>query len=92
MPRPARYEIEIRGRATQRILHPVVDDFEISPTEHGTTRLVGEVRDPSHLNGLLAHFTSMNVDLVALRRLDHPDPTRPESPHQPNTPTKGITS
>ncbi len=92
MPRPARYEIEIRGRATQRILHPVIDDFEISPTEHGTTRLVGEVRDPSHLNGLLAHFTSRNVDVVALRHLDHPDPTRAESPHQPNTPTKGSAS
>ncbi|WP_436794664.1 hypothetical protein [Actinospongicola halichondriae] len=91
MPRPARYEIEIRGRATQRILHPVIDDFEISPTEHGT-RLVGEVRDPSHLNGLLAHFTSMNVDVVALRSLDHPGPTPPESPHRSNTPTKGITS
>ena len=61
MTEPSRYEIEIRGRATERVLHPVIDDFRIEPTECGTTRLVGEIRDPSHLNGLLAHFTSMNV-------------------------------
>jgi len=90
MPRPTRYEIEIRGRATERILRPVVDDFQIDVTCHGTTRLVGDIRDASHLNGLLAHFTSMNVDVVGLRRLDGPDPTRSEFPHQSNTPTKGT--
>jgi hypothetical protein len=67
-----RYEIEIRGRATERILRPVLDDFQISLTEHGTTLLVGEVRDASHLHGLLVHFTSMNVEVVELRRLDAP--------------------
>ncbi len=90
MPRPSRYEIEIRGRATERILRPVVDDFQIDVTGHGTTRLVGDIRDASHLNGLLAHFTSMNVDVVGLRRIDSPDPTRSEFPHQSNTPTKGT--
>lgn len=79
MPRPTRYEIEIRGRADERILRPVVDDFEIETTDHGSTRLVGEVLDASHLNGLLAHFTSMNVDVIELRRLErnHPDHTSP---------------
>lgn len=67
-----RYEIEIRGRATERILRPVLDDFQISLTGHGTTLLVGEVRDASHLHGLLVHFTSMNVEVVELRRLDAP--------------------
>ena len=62
-----------------------------TPTEHGTTRLVGEIRDASHLNGLLAHFTSMNVDVVGLRRLDRPRSHPTESPHQSNTPTKGTT-
>lgn len=70
MPTSTRYEIEIRGRATDRLLRPVVDDFRIEVTDHGTTRLTGEIRDSSHLNGLLAHFTSMNVDVVELRRLD----------------------
>ncbi|MCB1272470.1 MAG: hypothetical protein M9942_13135 [Microthrixaceae bacterium] len=69
MNEPTRYEIEIRGRATERVLRPVCDDFSIEATDHGTTLLVGEVRDPSHLNGLLAHFTSMNVEVIELRRI-----------------------
>lgn len=80
MPTPSRYEIEVRGRATERLLRPVVDDFRIEVTERGTTRLIGEIRDSSHLNGLLAHFTSMNVDVVELRRLDDH-----ESPNHTNT-------
>jgi hypothetical protein len=92
MPRPTRYEIEIRGRADARILRPVVDDFRIETTDHGTTRIVGDVLDASHLNGLLAHFTSMNVELVELRRLDDADP---DAVHQfatdPNSPTTSTT-
>jgi hypothetical protein len=92
MPRPSRYEIEIRGRATERVLRPAVDDFQIDVTEKGTTRLVGDIRDASHLNGLLAHFTSMNAEIVQLRRIDGPDSSPPEFPHQSNTPMKGATS
>lgn len=87
MPRPTRYEIELRGRAGQRILRPVLDEFLIEPTAHGTTRLVGEVRDASHLHGLLTHFTSMNVDVVGLRCLDDP-----ELPHPSHQATKGTPS
>lgn len=94
MTESTRYEIEIRGRATERVLHPVIDDFEIEPTECGTTRLVGEILDPSHLNGLLAHFTSMNVDVVGLRRLGPTDPRvaecTPSHPHHPDH-EEGIT-
>jgi hypothetical protein len=67
---PTRYEIEIGGHASDRVLRPVVDDFAIAPTEAGTTRLVGAVRDSSQLNGLLAHFASLGVEVLALRRLD----------------------
>ena len=65
-----RYEIEIGGHASDRVLRPVIDEFTIEPTEAGTTRLAGDVRDSSHLNGLLAHFTSLNVEVIGLRRLD----------------------
>lgn len=87
MPRPARYEIEIRGRATTRILRPVVDDFVIEATGSGTTRLVGDVRDASHLNGLLAHFTSLNVEVIGLRRLDDPQFPNPSTPPAKGTPS-----
>ena len=81
MTSPTRYEIELRGRATHRVLRPVVDEFRIESTDAGTTRLVGEIRDPAHLHGLLAHLTAMNVELVAVRRLD----TDPH--HQEGTPS-----
>ena len=66
---PTRYEIEIGGHASDRVLRPVIDEFTVELTEAGTTRLVGAIRDSSHLNGLLAHFASLNVDVLELRRL-----------------------
>ena len=91
MSRPTRYQIEICGRATDRVLRPVIDEFRIEPTEVGTTRLVGLIRDASHLNGLLAHLTSLNVEIVELRRLDpHPsDPTEAIVDNQHTEPEKG---
>ena len=89
MSRPTRYQIELRGRATDRVLRPVVDDFRIEPTGAGTTRLTGLIRDASHLNGLLAHFTSMNVEVIELRRLD-PDPSDAISPTTHTNPMKGT--
>ena len=92
MSRPTRYEIEISGRATDRVLRPVIDDFRIEPTDAGTTVLTGQIRDASHLHGLLAHFTSLNVEVVELRRLD-PDPPGPAaaiSNNQLTSPEKGT--
>ena len=91
MSRPTQYQIEIRGRATDRVLRPVIDEFRIELTPVGTTRLIGLIRDASHLNGLLAHFTSLNVEIVELRRLDaHPsNPTEAISNNQHTDPEKG---
>jgi hypothetical protein len=77
---PTRYEIELGGHASERVLRPVIDEFTVEMTEQGTTRLVGEVRDSSHLNGILAHFTSLNIEVVALRRLGQH--TSAPSPHK----------
>lgn len=66
-----RYEIELVGHASERVLRPVIDEFTVELADAGTTRIVGHVRDSSHLSGLLAHFTSLNVEVIALRRLDH---------------------
>jgi hypothetical protein len=84
MPQPTTYEIELRCQAHDRVLRPVVDEVAVEPTGSGTTRLVGEIRDPSHLHGLLSHFTSMNVEVVALRRLDHA-PQPPQQRHPDNS-------
>lgn len=68
-----RYEIEIGGRASDRVLRPLIDEFTVEPTGSGTTRCTGTVRDSSHLYGLLAHFASLDVEVIGLRRLDAPD-------------------
>jgi hypothetical protein len=94
MSQPSRYEIEIQGRVTDRVLRPVVDEFRIEPTDRGTTRLVGEIRDPSHLHGLLAHFTAMNAEVVGLRRLGPLDADRTATDHhepENTNPEKGTT-
>lgn len=64
MPETTRYEIVIRGRAGRRALRPLLDDFEIDRSVDGETRLVGAIRDPSHFHGVLAHLTSMDVEVV----------------------------
>ncbi len=93
MSEPTVYEIELRGHPGDRALGPVVDDFAVEATPGGNTRLVGVIRDPSHLSGLLAHFTSLNVDLVRLEACDdaltahQTDPTHHTVTPSPTTPT-----
>ena len=91
---PQRYQIEIRGGATERILRPVTDEFAIETTWAGNTRMTGEIRDPSHLHGLLAHLTSMNAEVVSLSRLDadpiDADPPSTTDPDPGNHQQKGI--
>ena len=86
---PTRYEIEIGGHASDRVLRPVIDEFTVEQTGAGTTRLVGEIRDSSHLNGLLAHLTSLNVEMIGLRRLhDAAGRAPPVNPTHPSNPNK----
>ena len=69
MPDPTIYEIVIRGRASARLLRPLLDDFAVDHAGAGVTRLVGTIRDPSHLHGVLAHLTSVGAELISLAPL-----------------------
>lgn len=82
------YEIELRGRVSDRLLRPVVDEFVVEVTESGTTRLVGPVRDPSHLYGLVMHFTACNVEVVRFG----PVPTGRRCPSDPTIRPEGNPS
>ena len=64
------YEIVIRGRATTRLLWPLLDDFVCDHTCDGVTRLIGEVHDSAHLHGVVAHLTSVNAQLISIAPLD----------------------
>lgn len=84
MSTPTSYEIVLRGRPGTRLLQPFVDDFTIAtgveaevghPTDV-VTRLIGDICDPAHLNGILAHLTSVNVEIISIAprrivRADH---------------------
>jgi hypothetical protein len=60
------YEIVLRGRASARLLRPLIDDFTLDHTTVGTTSLIGDIRDPSHLHGVLAHLTSVNAEVISI--------------------------
>lgn len=79
MSEPTTYEIVLRGRPSRRLLRPLLDDFTIgAPSDDGAgcfTRLVGDIGDPAHLHGLVAHLTSVNVELVSIA------PATPRTPH-----------
>ncbi len=60
------YEIVIRGRASARLLRPLLDEFAIDHTIDGVTRLTGDVRDAAHLHGIVAHLTSVGAELISI--------------------------
>ncbi len=72
MSEPTTFEIVIRGRASARLLRPLLDDFTFDHPNDGTTRLVGVVRDASHLHGVVSHLTSVNVELISIVPVDGP--------------------
>jgi hypothetical protein len=79
--KPTAYEIVIRGRATARLLRPLLDDFAVDHAHDGVTRLIGEVRDAAHLHGVVAHLTSVNAELISIS----PVATGPLSTHLSST-------
>ncbi len=70
MPEPTTYEIVLRGRPSRRLLRPLLDDFTIDTSSEcgadGATRLVGDIGDPAHLHGLVAHLTSVNLHIISI--------------------------
>ena len=76
MNEPTTYEIVIRGRASERILARLLDDFSIETIAGRDTRLVGVIRDAAHLHGVVIHLTSLAIDIVSLTPAE-PDPLSP---------------
>ena len=74
MSEPTTYEIVLRGRPSIRRLRPLLDNFTIDTSIDSVTRLVGEICDPAHLHGVVAHLTSVNLEIVSIA----PDRSRNE--------------
>ncbi|MDP2291838.1 MAG: hypothetical protein Q8M22_11670 [Actinomycetota bacterium] len=71
MPDVHTHEIVLRGRLGSHLLGPFLDDFTIDHDTNGhdnpgCTRLVGTVRDSSHLHGLVAYLASINAELISI--------------------------
>lgn len=81
------YEIVIRGRATARILHPLLDDFVCDHAHEGETRLIGEVHDAAQLHGVMAHLTSVNAELISIAPIQRIPPMPPPFDLTPSTVT-----
>ncbi|MGD9998729.1 MAG: hypothetical protein AB7L17_19385 [Ilumatobacteraceae bacterium] len=76
MPGTNTHEIVLRGRVGLRLLDPFIDDFAVDLDDTGCTRLVGTIRDPSHLHGLVAYLASINAELISITPVHTPvDPT-----------------
>jgi hypothetical protein len=88
------YEIVIKGRATARFLRPLLDEFAVDHSVDGVTRLIGDVRDASHLHGIVAHLTSVGAELVSIAPLNptqhtatNPSPIGPSLTHETSNPS-----
>jgi len=63
---PTRYRITVRGRLTKRLMS-AFDGLDVEPGIEQTT-LVGEIRDQSHLYGVLDWIRGLGLDLVSVER------------------------
>jgi hypothetical protein len=61
---PTRYRIIVRGRLTAR-LWSVFEELSLEP-DTGQTALVGEIRDQSHLHGVLNLIRDLGLELVSV--------------------------
>lgn len=61
---PTRYRISVRGRLTER-LGSAFEGMGLEPGQ-GQTFLVGEIRDQSHLYGVLDQVRNLGLDLVSV--------------------------
>ncbi len=84
MNEPTTYEIVIRGHATDRILGHLSEDFAIDHPKPRATRLTGVIRDPAHLHGVIAHLTSVAIDIVSVTPIDPNQPLHTPSNRKAN--------
>jgi hypothetical protein len=89
MPDVHTHEIVLRGRLGHHLAGPFLDDFTIDLGETGVTRLVGTLRDPAHLHGLVAYLASINAQLISITPVT-PNPITPVTPN-PITPVTSTT-
>jgi hypothetical protein len=61
---PTRYRISVSGRLTER-LGSAFEGMALVP-ENGQTALVGDIRDQSHLYGVLDRIRNLGLELISV--------------------------
>ncbi|MCP2032658.1 hypothetical protein L1277_002768 [Okibacterium sp. HSC-33S16] len=61
------FEIVIKGTLSDPVAE-LIDGFRISKVDHGETHLVGALPDQAKLQGILALFGNLNIELVSVNR------------------------
>ena len=83
MPDERTHEIVLRGRIAPHLLGPFLDEFTVDDDSDadasGLTRLVGSVRDSSHLHGLVTFLASINAELISITPVHPTSDTRSTS-------------
>ena len=69
--KPTRYRISVRGQLTERLASEF-DGMTLKPGK-STTTLVGEIKDQSHLYGLLDRVRNLGLDLISVEPVPTPD-------------------
>jgi hypothetical protein len=77
---PTRYRICVRGRLTDR-LGSAFEGMSLEPG-HRQTALVGEIRDQSHLYGVLDRVRNLGLELVSVEA--NPAISRPDGREGPD--------
>ena len=68
-----RYEIVIKGhldKRWQKVFSDFDFNFEIRDEEEPITRMVGDVKDQSALNGFVNHLWKLGIELISIQELD----------------------
>jgi hypothetical protein len=64
---PTRYRITVRGRLTKR-LASAFEGLDLEPGTGLQIALIGEIRDQSHLYGVLDLVRGLGLDLLSVER------------------------
>ena len=69
-----KYEIVIKGYLDQRWQKVFPDfefNFELRYENEPVTRMIGDVKDQSALNGFVNHLWKLGIELISIQELDH---------------------
>jgi hypothetical protein len=69
------YELVVRGKLSPTIV-AAFEGFAVTRFEHGSTHLVGWVRDQSRLHSTLELLRDLNIELVSVNMIPADQPGR----------------